>query len=152
PAELQSELTRAGSEAYAVWEQARKNDDFQSFLPYLRRNIELRRQLVACLPPADEDYDVLLDKFEPGMKTAEVRAVFEELKEGLVPLIAEISEREPIDSSCLSGDFPLERQQEIERRVLEAFGFTRESWRIDETTHPFASSSSISDIRITTRH
>ena len=33
---------------------------------------------------------MLLDDFEPGMKTAEVRAVFDELKAELVPLIAEI--------------------------------------------------------------
>jgi len=152
PAQLRAEMIAAAARALPVWDRARAESDFESFRPYLERNLAQRREYVSCLGETDEPYDHLLDEFEPGMKTAEVRAVFDELKEGLVPLIAEISEREPIDSSCLSGDFPLERQQEIERRVLEAFGFTRESWRIDETTHPFASSSSISDIRITTRH
>ena len=42
---------------------------------------------VGSFPPADETYDVLLDDYEPLMKTAEVREVFDELKEELVPLI-----------------------------------------------------------------
>ena len=45
------------------------------FQPYLEQVIDLRQQYVQCFPPADEDYDILLDDFEPGMKTAEVRAV-----------------------------------------------------------------------------
>src|SRR5205807_3549332 len=90
PPELRAEMNRAASHAYRVWEQARRDDDFGSFLPYLQRNFDLRREYVACFGDADEPYDVLLDEFEPGMKTAEVRAVLAELKEGLMPLIAEI--------------------------------------------------------------
>jgi carboxypeptidase Taq len=152
PASLRAEMSAAASRALPVWERARAESDFESFRPYLERNVELRREYVACLGEADEPYDHLLDDYEPGMKTAEVRAVFDELKEGLVPLIAEIGEREPVDTSCLRGPFELDRQHELERRVLEAFGFTRESWRIDETVHPFASSSSVADIRLTSRH
>jgi carboxypeptidase Taq len=149
---LRGEMARAASEALPVWDAARKSSDFESFRPYLERNFELRREYVAAHGPADEPYDHLLDDFEPRMKTAEVRAVLDELKEGLVPLIQEISEREPIDASCLEGEFPLPAQHEFERRVLDAFGFDPASWRLDETTHPFASGSCITDIRITTRH
>ena len=58
-----------------------------------REGDRVARQYVDCFEPADEDYDHLLDIYEPGMKTAEVRAVFDELKAGLVPLIAEVAER-----------------------------------------------------------
>jgi carboxypeptidase Taq len=152
PPELRGEMARAASEALPVWDRARRESDFESFRPYVERNYELRRAYVEALGPADEPYDHLLDDFEPEMKTAEVRAVFEELKEGLVPLIAEVAEREPVDQACLTGAFPLEAQLELERRVLDAFGFQRDAWRLDETTHPFASSSCVTDIRITTRH
>jgi carboxypeptidase Taq len=152
PSELRAEMSTASSRALPVWDRARNDSDFESFRPFLERNLELRREYVSHLGEADEPYDHLLDDFEPAMKTAEVRAVFEELKDGLLPLIAEIAQREPIDASCLEGEFELARQQEMERRILDAFGFTRDSWRIDETIHPFASNSSVSDIRITTRH
>ena len=88
PTELQAEMTRAASLAMPVWVKARQESDFSQFLPALRANIELRRRYVECFDDYDEPYDVLLDDFEPGMKTADVRAVFDRLKEEQVPLVA----------------------------------------------------------------
>ena len=52
-------------------------------------------------------YDVLLDDFDEGLKTEVVREVFDELKRGLVPLIAEIAEHsDRVDDSSLHGDIP----------------------------------------------
>ena len=150
PAELREEQARAGAEAYLVWVEARRDSDFERFRPYLERNVELRREYAACFE-VDEPYDALLDDFEPGMTTAEVRAVFERLKEGLVPLIADASAQE-IDDSFLRGRFPVEAQKELERLVLARFGFREGSWRIDPTEHPFATSLGTSDIRITSRY
>src|SRR5205814_614272 len=93
PLELRAEMARAGALAEPAWRQARRNSDFELFLPYLEEAIELKKRYIECFQPVDEPYDALLDDFEPGMKTAEVRAVFEELKAGLVPLVAEIAER-----------------------------------------------------------
>ena len=73
PAELQGEIRRAGSLAMPVWVKARQESDFEQFVPALRKNLELRRRYVDCFDDYDEPYDVLLDDFEPGMKTAEVR-------------------------------------------------------------------------------
>ena len=88
PAELRAEMTRAASLAMPVWVKARQESDFSQFLPALRSNFELRRRYVECFDDYDEPYDVLLDDFEPGMKTAEVRAVFDRLKQEQVPLVA----------------------------------------------------------------
>jgi carboxypeptidase Taq len=153
PAELRAEMARAGAMAVPVWDEARKASDWATFQPHLEHAIELRRRYVDCFEAADEDYDILLDDYEPGMKTAEVRAVFDELKTGLVPFIAEISERaDAVDDSCLNGDFPIEAQKRVEGQILADFGFTPDSWRLDETVHPFATRSGMDDIRLTTRH
>ena len=71
-----------------VWVKAREESDYKQFIPALRTNLELRRRYIECFDDYDEPYDVLLDDFEPGMKTAEVRAVFERLKQEQVPLVA----------------------------------------------------------------
>ena len=89
PAELAAEMTGAAAEAHDIWAKARADDDFALFLPQLERAVELKRRYVECFEDYDEPYDVLLDDYEPGMKTAEVRSVFDELKAELVPLIAE---------------------------------------------------------------
>ena len=148
PADLREAQTLAGAEAFPVWVEARAKNDFELFRPYLERNIALRREYASCFE-VDEPYDALLDDFEPGMKTQEVRDVFTRVREGLVPLVAELAAQE-IDDSCLLGDFPVERQREMQMVLLERFGFREGSWRLDPVAHPFASSMATTDIRMTT--
>ena len=150
PAELRAEMTRAASLAMPVWVQARQESDFSQFLPALRRNFELRRRYVECFDDYDEPYDVLLDDFEPGMKTAEVRAVFDRLKEVQVPFVAAV--REAGERPARGAMFPLEGQQAFERQVIERFGFDPSEWRLDTAVHPFASGTAIGDVRLTTRY
>ena len=148
PAELREAQARAGAEAFPVWVEARRTNDFELFRPHLERNVELRREYAACFE-ADEPYDALLDDFEQGMKTAEVREVFAELRDGLVPIVAEASEQE-VDDSCLRGHFPVEAQREMQQILLARFGFREDAWRLDPVAHPFATSFGTSDIRMTT--
>src|SRR5207237_1030688 len=70
PPELQAELERAGSLGYRAWLSARAENDFSIMLPHFERNLELRRRYVECFSPAGDPYDVVLDDYEPGMKTA----------------------------------------------------------------------------------
>ena len=109
PAELAAEMTRAAAEAHDVWAKAREENDFALFLPHLEHAVELKRRYIDCFEGYDEPYDVLLDDFEPGMKTAEVRAVFDDLKAELVPLIAEIGSVEG-DDAFMSGPWPIDAQ------------------------------------------
>ena len=54
----------------------------------LDRTLELKHRYIDCFPPSDDPYDTLLDDFEPGMKTDEVRRVFDRLKPALRDLVA----------------------------------------------------------------
>ena len=153
PTDLRVEMSRASSTALPVWNKAKQESDFALLLPYLRENMELRKRYVDCFDPADEPYDILLDDFEPQMKTAEVRSVFETLKGELLPFIAEVVERnDQIDTSMFSGTFDPERQREVGREVLEHFGFTDDRFRMDPTAHPFATNTCTTDIRLTTHY
>src|SRR5207249_9714545 len=99
-------------------------------------------------PPADDPYDTLLDDYEQGMKTAEVRTIFDRLKEVLLPLV------EAAGSSAtpqVRGRFPAKAQRELSLEIVRRFGFDETAWRLDEAPHPFASSFGTTDIRITTR-
>jgi carboxypeptidase Taq len=152
PSELAAELARAASVGQEAWITARANSDFASFLPYLREGLELKHRYIECFDGYDSAYDVLLDDFEPGMRTAEVTELFAELKAELVPLIAAVSRRaDVVDDSCLHGTFPIERQRLLVEDVVSRMGFDPASWRLDDTVHPFATSLGSSDVRITTR-
>jgi carboxypeptidase Taq len=155
PPELRAELTRTGANALAAWVEAREKSDFSIFLPYLKKNVELQHRYIDCFEGMgyDSEYDVLLDDFDEGLKTESVQEVFDELKRGLVPLIAEIAENaDRVDDSCLHGEFPTEDQRDFALVMLERFGFDPESWRLDPTVHPFAMSAGTTDIRLTTRY
>src|ERR687886_764143 len=65
PADLRAEMSRAAALANPVWIEARKNNDFASFLPVLRKNLDLRKRYVEIfVDDYDEAYDVLLDDYE----------------------------------------------------------------------------------------
>jgi carboxypeptidase Taq len=150
PPELVGELTRASSLGLAAWGPAKEESNFEALQPHLEKNLELRHRYVECFDPPDETYDVLLDDFEPNMKTAEVREIFDELKEELVPLIKEISEAGKIDDSFLKGEFDEEAQRVFSLDVLRRFGYTDDEWRLDQTAHPFMTSPGHGDVRLTT--
>jgi carboxypeptidase Taq len=153
PPELRAEILRSASTAQQVWVRARAESDFPMFLPHLERNVELKRRYVECFEPADAPYDVLLDDYEEGTTTAEVRAVFDRLKEGLLPLIGSVGERsDAVDGAALRGPFPPNRQREFGLEIVRQFGFDEGSWRLDVAAHPFATSLSAGDVRLTTRY
>ena len=149
PPELTGEISHAAGIAVAAWDEAKAASDFPSFVPHLERMLELKQRYVACFPPTESPYDVLLEDYEEGMTTAQVTQVFDRLKRELVPLV-ERRGGEAGDDAFLRGPFPAEAQREAGRRVLTAFGFTDESWRLDETPHPFAQKPGHNDIRLTT--
>jgi carboxypeptidase Taq len=151
PADLRAETARVTSIAENAWEQARESSDFAAFLPHLERVIELKARYIECFDPA-HPYDPLLDDFEPGMRTAELRPVLERLAIGVRELLAEIlASGVEIDTSCLHGEFGLTAQAELAERVAAALPLEPGAWRLDSTVHPFATGIGISDLRITTR-
>jgi carboxypeptidase Taq len=149
PAELRVEMTRAAARGHLAWVEARRNDDFAGFLPYLRTNLELKRRYVECFDWADSPYTPLLDDFEPGMTTEEVREVFGMLRPALTELVRSAPE---VDAHFLHGTFPVDRQRAFAERVVETFGFEEGAWRLDPTVHPFCTSFSNRDVRLTTRY
>jgi carboxypeptidase Taq len=150
PAELTAELARASSEAMGVWVEAKRRSDFGLLRPHLERIVELRRRMAACFPEAEHPYDPLLDEYEPGMTTAEVRDALERLRDGLVPLVAAAPE---VDDSLLrEGPFPEAGQRALLTTVLHAIGVDDEQWRLDEAAHPFEASIAPTDVRLTTRY
>src|SRR5574341_2407361 len=153
PGELRAEMTRTAALATEAWIEARKKSDYASFVPHLQKNVELKHKYIECFDESDHVYDILLDDFEPQMKTAEVRVVFDDLKKDLVPLIAAVRERvDSVSDACLHGHFPIDGQRAFCLSVIERFGYNPDSWRLDPTVHPFASNSCTTDIRITTRY
>jgi carboxypeptidase Taq len=155
PSELAAELAKAGSVGQEAWVRARARADFAAFAPYLREMFELKRRYVDCFDGFegfDCAYDVLLDDYEAGMKTADVERLFTELKAELVPLIATAAAASAeIDGTVVHGSFPEDRQRALIAQILAQMGWDQSGWRLDDAVHPFCTSFGSDDVRITTR-
>jgi carboxypeptidase Taq len=153
PADLAADMTRAKALGQHAWIQARAANDFRPFRDALAQHVELRHRYVACFTGFEHPYDALLDDFEPGLTTAELRPLFAELRDALVPLVAAAANpRQASNDGAFFGEFDVEAQRIAVLDVLEAIGFDPDRWRLDPTLHPFASGISPDDVRLTTRY
>jgi carboxypeptidase Taq len=153
PTELVREIQRHGALSHGVWVKAREDNDFAAFAPNLETTVELSRRVAECLGYQGHPYDALLNQYEPGMLTEQVRGIFDELKTGLVPLVAAIAERGGlVDDAVLHQPFDEADQEAFGIMVVEHFGYDFSRGRLDRTVHPFETAFSTNDVRITTRY
>ncbi|MFO7682079.1 MAG: carboxypeptidase M32 [Chloroflexota bacterium] len=148
-------VTRAaqlGGKAHAAWVKARAQNDYASYEPWMAQVIEMCQELADYYGYKDEKYDALLDKYETGMKTAEVRAIFDAVKAELIPLREAIVERgTAVSDALVHQNFDIEKQKEFARAIAAAIGYDFERGHLGTVVHPFATSFSRDDARITTR-
>lgn len=150
PAEFVSEKALQGSRGYHAWARAKAANDFASYAPVLVTNLALAKREGGYLGWAGREYDYMLDKHDPGMTADVIARLFTELKQGLLPLVREITaaaERMPTKKMPAVS---IAAQQAFLREVTSAIGFDYQRGRLDESLHPFCSGSG-SDVRMTTR-
>ena len=152
PLPLLMEFYKLTSMAHNVWVEARTKSDFSIFQPYLQQIVDLRIEYAKLFQPYDHIYDALLDDYEPGMKTADVKEIFNKLRPQQVELLQAIAEKEPPDNSFIKKRYKEEYQEIIGRDVITRFGFDWNRGRLDLTAHPFTTEFGQGDVRITTRY
>lgn len=152
PAKWVEEESRITSLAHKDWEKARADSNYDIFAPHLEKILALKREYADFFKPYDHVYDPLLDDYEPGMKTADVEPVFAKLRDRQVPLIQAIMDSDVIvDDSPLRQAFDEQKQWDFGVDVITKFGYDFQRGRQDKSVHPFTTSFSADDVRITTR-
>lgn len=152
PLPLLMETIVTASRAHEMWVKAKAGSDFSIFQPLLEKTVDLRKQYAELFQPYDHIYDALLDDFEPGMKTADVKEIFDALRPRQVELIKEISQKEAPDDSFLRQPYKREYQEMFGKEVITRFGYDWNRGRLDVAPHPFTTSFGLGDVRITTRY
>jgi carboxypeptidase Taq len=152
PVALVRQLSEATSVAHESWIEARKQNDWDLFKPNLQTLVNLTREKAACFArEGSTQYDVLLDDYEQGMKTATVKALFDSVKPALVSLVRKQSDRN-VDNSFLFKEYPIDKQEGFAFQVLSDMGFDFSRGSRAVSVHPFTSTLGCDDIRITTRY
>ncbi len=153
PTSLVTELSRTTSLAQEAWAGARASNDYPTFAPWLEKIVRLNQHIADALGYDDRRYDALVDQYETGMTARVLDGFFTELKRELLPLTRAVFERaDAVDASPLHGVFDEERQRLFIEGVLTDCGFDFQRGRQDRAVHPFCTSFSQNDVRITTRY
>ena len=140
PQSLVEELARTAVLGQQAWTDAREKDDFALFQPLLERTIALKQQEADAVGYKESRYDALLDDYEPDELTSSVSRVLADLRDQLVPLVAEIGQSErQAKVDILARSFPIDVQESFGREVASKIGFDFNRGRLDVTHHPFFS-------------
>ncbi|WP_083096651.1 carboxypeptidase M32 [Pseudophaeobacter leonis] len=148
PADLARRIARVTSEAQGKWAAARADEDVAAFLPVLQEVVALKREEGQALAAGGDLYDAMVEDYEHGTTAAEIAAIFDAMRPGLVDLRARVLDRPA--PKALQGAFAEGAQMKLTRKLAKAFGYDMSHGRVDKAVHPFSSGSGL-DVRITTR-
>lgn len=154
PARLVEAKSLAGSRCEHAWRLQRPANDWAGFLDNFRPVVALAREEAQRLSQAKgvSLYDALMDKFEPGARSADIDVVFGDLNSWLPDLIAQVRKQQTGESVMhAQGPFSVERQRALGAEIMGILGFDFSAGRLDSSTHPF-SGGVAEDVRITTRY
>lgn len=96
-------------------------------MEFFERNLDSKKRYAECLGYTDRIYDPLLDEFEPGMKTAQVEAIFASVKQEIVHVVHAILPKvNVVDASFLHQPFDEQKQWDIGVKVARLLGYDSE--------------------------
>ncbi len=151
PSAFMAKLQAHWAESFDIWTRARPANDFKMVQGALEKTLDLSRELANYFPGYEHIADPLINFADYGMKASDVRAIFTQLRDQLVPIVQAITSQAPADDTCLHQTFPAEKQLAFGLEVIKQFGYDFNRGRQDMTHHPFMTKFSLGDVRITTR-
>ena len=151
PADLLRRQAEQSITAGAAWTEARRTGNFALFQPHLQSIVDLAREKAAALGYDDHPYDPMADVFEPGATAAKLSSFFDQLRDGIRPILDAALARPAPRSDFLFRDYPIEGQQAFCAYIAEALGYDMQRGRLDTAVHPFEISMTRNDVRITSR-
>jgi carboxypeptidase Taq len=154
PESLVEAKTLAGAKCEHAWRSQRQANDWRGFLENFRVVVRLAREEAQLL--ADDTgltrYDALMDRYEPGVRSADMERIFGDVRRWLPGLVARVQAKQRDERVVApSGPFPVAAQRAMNLAVMKLLGFDFEAGRLDESVHPF-SGGVPEDARLTTRY
>jgi carboxypeptidase Taq len=144
-------LSEQINKAFHSWIEARKQNNFSVYEKDLDALVKLKREEAEILGYTEHAYDALLDEFEKGASVSLLDKTFAHLLPQLKTLYQKILAAPQVDDSFLLQNFPKEEQWKWGLHIIKALHFDFEAGRQDISEHPFSTSFSAQDVRITTR-
>ena len=152
PAQEYVEYSVLMNDAQNVWENAKRNNDFHSFAPYLEKIVAFNKKFAGYYNPEMAPYDALLNEYEEGLNMQTLDAFFGQLRSAIVPLLEKVMQAKQIDDRFLAQHYPVEIQKKLSDYLMEVLGLDRKYCGIAESEHPYTTNFNNKDVRITTHY
>ncbi|MDB5206586.1 MAG: carboxypeptidase [Flavisolibacter sp.] len=150
-----SSFVRALSEqinkTFHSWIEERKQASFSIYQKDLETLVQLKKEETGILGYKEHPYDALLDEFEKGATVSLLDKTFSNLLPPLKVLFQKLTASAQVDDAFLFQHFPEKEQWAWGMHLIKELHFDFERGRQDKSEHPFSTSFSPQDVRITTR-
>jgi carboxypeptidase Taq len=144
-------MAQATSESFNARLQALEENRFEIFLPSLEKMVDLKREETKILGYSKHPYDALTDQFDPGLTVEKLDVLFADAEKQLLPLINNIVSQPKQVNNFLNKVYNKQKQWEFGIYLLKQMNYDFDAGRQDISGHPFTTSFSPHDVRVTTR-
>ncbi|MCH5166788.1 MAG: carboxypeptidase M32 [Erysipelotrichales bacterium] len=150
PSDFYAKYMELRSKSNVVWKNAKEQNNYQMFKPYLEQIIEMTKQYYRYIDSeSDNLYDVMLNQYETGMTSDVIDRLFDELKKRLLPMIPKGSEQ-----VIPNNRYSYTNQELIDcaQFLLEYIGFDLKKGTLGIYPHGYTEKMCSNDIRIAFRN
>ncbi len=144
-------LSKTTSECFQAWQKAKQQSDFKIFAPHFTKMVKLKRQEAEMLGYKKHPYNALLDQYEPGANVADLDILFKDVREQLVGFVKKIAAAKQNSDAFAHKHYDKDKQWNFGIDLLKQMHYDFEAGRQDISIHPFTTSFSPLDVRVTTK-
>ncbi len=149
--EFVEQMSHAVSASFNAWQQAKKENNYKLFAPHLEKLIGFKKKECDLLGYEAHPYNAMLDLHERKATVAELDVLFTDVRKQLVPFVKQIREAKQVDNKFFFQHFDHDKQWDFGLGLLKQMGFDFNRGRQDISSHPFTTTLSQDDVRVTTR-
>lgn len=151
PAQLVARKMNQQTKTEMIWRKARIESDFKMVRDELERLLDIVREFASAKATKLNKglYDALFDNYSPGMTSAEVDIIFDDIGAFIPGFLNDVMAKQK-PALPLQGPFPVETQKKLCLQIAQFLGMEPQWSRLDASAHPFSMGIG-DDVRITTR-
>ena len=151
PSEFVIRLSKTTSKAFHAWVEARQANDFKVYEKALTEMVNIQQEKAKIYGYEGHVYNALMDDYQPEATVDQIDKIFADAREKLQPLIAKIAKSKQVNDKFMYQHFGKDEQWNLGIALMKKLGYDMDAGRQDLAEHPFSTTFSPGDVRVTTR-
>lgn len=133
------------------WIEGREKNDAKEYLTELQKLVEIKKESTKLYGYEKHPYDSLLYLYEEENTVERLDVLFHDVKTRLKPFLDKIFAKEKPATQFLNQDYTKQSQLDFTEILLQRMGYDFNEGRQDVVVHPFCTTISPFDVRVTTK-